>query len=114
MIAVDYIILAILVLSAIMGLVRGLLRESIAVITWFLAIVLSWSFASSLEPHLGGVLVGSPLRIWAARVIIFVGVLLLGGGLSSASSAASSSSAPLRSPCRRCAWTRTSPGSAPS
>jgi membrane protein required for colicin V production len=82
MIAVDYIILAILLISAIMGLVRGLLRESIAVITWFLAVVLAWSFASSLEPHLGGVLVGSPLRIWAARVIIFVGVLLLGGAIA--------------------------------
>ncbi len=82
MIAVDYIILAILILSAIMGLVRGLLREAIAVITWFLAIVLAWSFASSLEPHLGGVLVGSPLRIWAARIIIFVGVLLLGGAVA--------------------------------
>jgi membrane protein required for colicin V production len=82
MIAVDYIILAILVVSAFMGLVRGLLRESIAVITWFLAIVLAWSFASSLETHLGGVLVGSPLRIWAARVVIFVGVLLLGGAVA--------------------------------
>ena len=82
MIAVDYIILAILILSAVMGLVRGLLREAIAVITWFLAIVLAWSFASSLEPHLGGVLVGSPLRIWASRVIIFVGVLLLGGAVA--------------------------------
>jgi membrane protein required for colicin V production len=82
MIAVDYIILAILIISAIMGLVRGLLRESIAVITWFLAIILAWSFATSLEPHLGGVLVGSPLRIWAARAIIFVGVLLLGGAVS--------------------------------
>ena len=82
MIAVDYIILAILVVSAVMGLIRGLLRESIAVITWFSAIVLAWSFASSLEPHLGGVLVGSPLRIWAARLIIFVGVLLLGGAVA--------------------------------
>jgi membrane protein required for colicin V production len=82
MIAVDYIILAIVVVSAIMGLIRGLLRESIAVITWFLAIVLAWSFASSLEPHLGGILVGSPLRIWAARVIIFVGILLLGGAVA--------------------------------
>jgi len=82
MIAVDYIILAILVISAIMGLIRGLLRESIAVITWFLAIILAWSFASSLEPHLGGVLVGSPLRIWAARIVIFVGVLLLGGAVA--------------------------------
>ena len=82
MIAVDYIILAILVISAIMGLVRGLLREAIAVVTWFLAIVLAWSFASTLEPLLGGVLVGSPMRIWAARVIIFVGVLLIGSAVA--------------------------------
>jgi membrane protein required for colicin V production len=82
MIAVDYIILAIVIISAVMGLVRGLLREAIAVITWFLAIVLAWSFGPSLEPHLGGVLVGSPLRIWAARAIIFVGILLLGGAVA--------------------------------
>lgn len=82
MIAVDYIILAIVIVSALMGLVRGLLREAIAVITWFLAIVLAWNFAPSLEPHLGGVLVGSPLRIWAARAIIFVGILLLGGAVA--------------------------------
>lgn len=82
MIAVDYIIVAIILISAVMGLVRGLLREAIAVITWVLAIVLAWSFGSSLEPHLGGILVGSPLRIWAARVIIFVFVLLLGGAIA--------------------------------
>lgn len=82
MIAVDYIILVILLISAIMGLVRGLLREAIAVITWILAIILAWTFASSLEPLLGGVLVGSPMRIWAARIIIFIGVLLLGGATS--------------------------------
>ena len=82
MIAVDYIILAIILISAVMGLVRGLLREAVAVITWFLAIVLAWSFASSLEPVLGGILVGSPLRIWAARAVIFVGVLLLGGAVA--------------------------------
>jgi membrane protein required for colicin V production len=65
-----------------MGLVRGLLRDAIAVVTWFLAIVLAWSFGPSLEPHLGGVLEGSPLRIWAARTIIFVGILLLGGAVA--------------------------------
>jgi membrane protein required for colicin V production len=82
MIAVDYIILAIVVISAIMGIVRGLLREAIAVVTWFLAIVLAWSFASTLEPYLGGILEGSPSRIWAARVIIFVGVLLVGSAVA--------------------------------
>ena len=82
MIAVDYIIIAILIISAVMGLVRGLLREAIAVITWVLAIILAWSFGSTLEPMLGGILVGSPMRIWAARAIIFVFVLLLGGAVS--------------------------------
>jgi membrane protein required for colicin V production len=81
MIAVDYIILAILILSAVMGLIRGLLREAVAVITWFLAIVLAWYFGSSIEPYLGGVLIGSPLRIWAARTIVFVLVLLLGSAV---------------------------------
>ena len=81
MIAVDYVILAILILSAIMGLIRGLLREAVSVITWFLAIVLAWTFASSVEPYLGGILVGSPMRIWVARSIIFVLVLLLGSAV---------------------------------
>ena len=31
---------------------------------------------------MGGVLVGSPMRIWAARVIIFVGVLLVGSAIA--------------------------------
>jgi membrane protein required for colicin V production len=82
MIAVDYIILAILVISAVMGLVRGLLREAIAVIAWFLAIVLAYIFAPSLAPKLGGLLKDSELAIWAARAIIFVGVLLVGGAVS--------------------------------
>lgn len=82
MIAVDYIILAILVVSAIMGLVRGLLREAIAVVTWFLAIVFAWMFADSLSPYLGGVLEDSPTSIWVARVIIFVGVLLIGSAIA--------------------------------
>ena len=83
MIAVDYIILAIVIVSAVMGLVRGLLREAIA----------GHHLVPRHRPRLdvcaarwsrvlGGVLVGSPLRIWAARIIIFVCVLLLGGAIS--------------------------------
>jgi hypothetical protein len=79
MIAVDYIILAIIVISAVMGLVRGLLREAIAVITWFLAIVSLGFRALDREPcwaECSWVLrCASGLR----RTIIFVGVLLLGG-----------------------------------
>lgn len=74
----DYLIIATVVISAIVGLLRGLLREVIALITWIVAAFVAWHFASSLEPHLGGLLAQDEVRPWAARLILFVAVLLLG------------------------------------
>ena len=134
MIAVDYIILAIiLIISAVMGLVRGLLREAIAVITWFLAIVLAWTFGSSLEPSAGrragrvaAADLGRPHHHLRRRALVgrrrqrdrlditFASpcspAWTSSWGSSSASCAASSSWARSRSPSRRCAWTRTRAG----
>jgi membrane protein required for colicin V production len=77
----DYAIIAVLAASCIVGVVRGLLREVISVITWVAAVLLSWQFASVLAPHLGGALRDEAVRPWAARAIIFVGVLLLGAAI---------------------------------
>jgi len=74
----DYLIIATVVVSAIVGLLRGLLREVIALITWVVAAFVAWHFAGSLEPHLGGVLAQDGVRPWIARLILFVGVLLIG------------------------------------
>lgn len=74
----DYLIIALMAVSCIAGLMRGLLRELISLITWFLAVLLAWRFADVLEPHLGGSLADSALRPWAARTVIFVVVLLVG------------------------------------
>jgi membrane protein required for colicin V production len=74
----DYVIIALLVFSSIVGLYRGLMREGITLITWLAAAWLSWHCAYLLEPHLGGALSGEAVRPWAARTIIFVLVLLLG------------------------------------
>jgi len=79
----DYAIIAVLVASCIVGLVRGLLREAISVITWVAAVWLAWQFAGELAPHLGGALREESVRPWAARAIIFVGAMLLGAAVGS-------------------------------
>jgi membrane protein required for colicin V production len=74
----DYLVIAAVVVSAIIGGVRGFLREAIALVTLVLALFLAWHFADVLEPHLGGLLSKPPTSTWAARTIIFVLVILLG------------------------------------
>jgi membrane protein required for colicin V production len=74
----DYLIIATVVISATVGLLRGLLREVIALMTWIVAAFVAWHFAGELEPHLGGLLAQDDVRPWAARVILFAAMLLLG------------------------------------
>jgi membrane protein required for colicin V production len=76
--ATDYVIIAAILISAIVGSARGFLRESIAVLTWLIALFLAWHFADWVAPHLGGLLAESEVRPWAARVIVVVLVLLFG------------------------------------
>ncbi len=74
----DYSIIVLLGFSCIVGFMRGLLREMISLITWLLAATLAWRMGVMLEPHLGGAMDNPLVRPWAARGIIFVGVLLVG------------------------------------
>ena len=77
----DYVVIAVVVLSAIVGAVRGFLREAIALCTWIVALFVAWHFSDLIEPHLGGLLAASYVRPWAARVIIVVLILLCGAAL---------------------------------
>jgi membrane protein required for colicin V production len=77
----DYLIIATVVISGTVGLLRGLLREVIALFTWILAAFVAWHFAGLLEPHLGGLLREDSVRPWVARLILFVAVLLLGSAI---------------------------------
>jgi membrane protein required for colicin V production len=74
----DYLLIALMVISCVAGVLRGLLREVIALVTWVAAVWIAWHYAAVLEPRLGGALANEGVRAWAARSIIFVAVLLIG------------------------------------
>ena len=78
MVAIDYIILAIILVSAVAGLIQGFLREICSLITWIIAIWLAWKIGPSLAPHLGGVLRQQPYGLWAGSAIVFIMVLVVG------------------------------------
>jgi membrane protein required for colicin V production len=82
--ATDYLIIAAILVSALVGAARGFLREAIGFAAWIIALFLAWHFSDLIEPHLGGLLAGGTVRPWAGRVIIVALILLFGsllGGL---------------------------------
>lgn len=77
----DYLVIIAVVISAVVGALRGFLREAVAVVAWLLALFVAWHFSDLVEPHLGGLLAGSAVKPWAARVIIVLLILLLGAAI---------------------------------
>jgi len=76
---IDVFIVLICIGSAGFGAWRGLAKEALSLATWLAAIWLAWRFTWLVEPLLGEWVVAPELRIWAARVVIFVLVLAAGG-----------------------------------
>jgi membrane protein required for colicin V production len=74
----DLLILGVLVLSTLLGLVRGFVREAIAVLAWLGGLWLAWRYAPLLEPYLGGTIGEPPVSTWTARALIVLLVLVVG------------------------------------
>jgi len=74
----DWFILGLIVVSSIIGILRGFMREAISLVTWVLGLWLAWQFSGVVEPHLGGVLGQPTVKVWVARLLILVVVLLIG------------------------------------
>jgi membrane protein required for colicin V production len=83
---IDYLILAILLLSLFVGYFRGFLGEAISLISWLGGVWLAWHYAYLLEPHLGGLVSQPPFSTWAARTLLLLAALVTGwiiGGIVS-------------------------------
>ena len=73
----DYLILGVLAFSMLLGLFRGFVRESIALLAWLGGLWLAWRYAPLVEPLFRGAL-EEPASMWAARAVILLSVLIVG------------------------------------
>lgn len=78
MIWVDYVIIAIVALSAAIGLARGLIREVLSLAIWVAAAFVAWTFHRPLADQLTPWLSTPSVRIGVAFVILVFVVLILG------------------------------------
>lgn len=74
----DLLILGVLVVSMVLGLIRGFVREAIAVLAWLGGLWLAWRYAPLIEPFLGGAVGEPPVSTWTARALIVLAVLIVG------------------------------------
>ena len=83
---VDYILAATVLLSVLFGVVRGFLRESVALLGWLVGLWLAWRYYHLLLPYLGGSLADTELQAWVARALVLLATViaswLLGAMLS--------------------------------
>jgi len=79
MIWVDYVIIGVIALSAIISLVRGFVREALSLVTWVAAFLIAWLFFRELAVQLRPWIGVDSLRLGAAFLILLVASLILGG-----------------------------------
>lgn len=74
----DWIIVAVVVLSTLISLSRGFVREALSLLTWAAAFVVAFLFSDKLAPLLSNVLDLPSLRYIAAFALLFVLTLIVG------------------------------------
>lgn len=75
----DYIFLAILLISSLISLWRGFIREAFSLALWILAFWVSWTFFKEVEPLLVDYMESPTLRMGAAFGILMIATLVVGG-----------------------------------
>lgn len=73
---VDYTILAILMISALISVLRGFVREALSLLGWIVAFWVAVTYSAPLEAYLVPYINVPSVRQAAAFVALFVGVLL--------------------------------------
>jgi membrane protein required for colicin V production len=74
----DIVLVVIVAVSALIGLVRGLVREAMSLVVWVVAVWAAARYADLLSPELAQSVPNAQLRLWLARGVLLVGLLLAG------------------------------------
>jgi membrane protein required for colicin V production len=76
--ALDYTILVVMGLSALVGLLRGFVRETVSLLVWIAAFWLAMTYGAVVAERLSGFIHQPSLRVAAAFAALFALVLLAG------------------------------------
>lgn len=87
MTAFDYCVFAILGISVVLSLVRGVVRELVSLAGWIVAFMVANSFAARFAPMLPSLITGESLRMLLAFAVLFLATLLAMGLTAMAASA---------------------------
>lgn len=82
MVFIDYALIAILLVSTVVSLFRGFLKEAISLATWVIAVWAAWKFGPAVAGALEGSFESLTVRLWGARSLLLIGFLLAGGLLN--------------------------------
>ena len=74
----DYVILGVLVLSTLVSLARGFVREAFSLVTWVAAFWIAFTFCEAMSSLLVSVIHASSLRAIVSFGILFLATLILG------------------------------------
>ena len=75
----DYTVIAIVILSALLGWWRGLVYEVLALIGWVAAYAVARLFVAKAAPYIPAALGAEAVRTAAAFAALFIGALIIGG-----------------------------------
>lgn len=79
---VDFVILVIIAVSAIVSLLRGFVREALSLATWILAFVIGFTFSASLAVYFAEWISIPSLQMAAAFAILFLLTLAIGAWIN--------------------------------
>jgi membrane protein required for colicin V production len=78
----DWVIIAILVLSSLISLKRGFVKEALSLAIWIIAFIIASVFSPKLAPLLAAYLDVPSLQQMAAFALLFIATLLVGGAIN--------------------------------
>ena len=82
MIWIDYTLIGLILISSVIGLLRGLIREAFSLVLWVLAIWIGLTFSREFSGFLEGLIDYPSARIAAAFAALFFITLILGALIS--------------------------------
>ena len=82
MIVIDYVLLAIVAVSAVISLFRGFVKEAFSLVSWLVAIWAATRFGPEFGELIASGIDSLTLRAWLGRAALLVAVLFAGGLVS--------------------------------